>query len=96
MRARSAAHARELCDWTDAIFTSSEIEETDEERRLRHAGCLLSDIGWRRTPNIAANKVSIWSPTPPLPASTILAALTWGLPFIFGIKGSTPIRHRRR
>ena len=50
LRARSAAHARELCDWTDAIFTSSEIEETDEERRLRHAGCLLSDIGWRAHP----------------------------------------------
>jgi len=27
------------------------IEETHEERRLREAGCLLSDIGWRGHPD---------------------------------------------
>ncbi len=26
-------------------------KETEEERRLRHAACLLSDIGWRAHPD---------------------------------------------
>jgi exopolyphosphatase/guanosine-5'-triphosphate,3'-diphosphate pyrophosphatase len=50
LRARSPRHARELCDWTDVIFALPALEETREERRLRHAACLLSDIGWRAHP----------------------------------------------
>ena len=46
-RSRSAEHAVELCDWTDALFE----KETDEEQRLRHAACLLSDISWRAHPD---------------------------------------------
>lgn len=51
LRARSPAHARELCRWTDALFSLPELEETIEERRLRHAACLLSDVGWRAHPD---------------------------------------------
>ncbi|WP_246088891.1 hypothetical protein [Phreatobacter stygius] len=29
----------------------SHLEETAEERRLRHAACLLADIGWRAHPD---------------------------------------------
>ncbi len=51
LRSRSAGHARELCDWTDALFAAPGPRETDDERRLRHAACLLSDIGWRAHPD---------------------------------------------
>ena len=46
-RSRSVEHARELCTWTDPLFDGTGINETREDRRLRHAACLLSDIGWR-------------------------------------------------
>src|SRR4051794_14171870 len=48
---RSAQHARELMDWTDRLFRVVHIRETEEERRLRHAACLMSDIGWRMHPD---------------------------------------------
>ncbi len=32
-------------------MSSSGLEETAEERRLRHAACLLADIGWRAHPD---------------------------------------------
>lgn len=51
LRARSIEHARELCRWTDQIFSDPALEETAEERRLRHAACLLSDVGWRAHPD---------------------------------------------
>jgi exopolyphosphatase/guanosine-5'-triphosphate,3'-diphosphate pyrophosphatase len=51
LKSRSLAHARELCSWTDAIFTEPGPRETVEERRLRHAACLISDIGWRAHPD---------------------------------------------
>ena len=51
MRSRSADHARELCKWTDALFTDPALIETPDERRLRHAACLMSDIGWRAHPD---------------------------------------------
>ena len=50
-RSRSLDHARELCTWTDAIFQGDGPKETPEERRLRHAACLMSDIGWRAHPD---------------------------------------------
>jgi len=51
LRARSAEHAQELCAWTDALFAGGGLNETPEERRLRYAACLLSDIGWRAHPD---------------------------------------------
>lgn len=50
-RSRSVDHAHELCRWTDQLFADPVLEETAEERRLRHAACLLSDIGWRAHPD---------------------------------------------
>jgi exopolyphosphatase/guanosine-5'-triphosphate,3'-diphosphate pyrophosphatase len=47
LRSRSPAHAQELIAWTDRFMRSSGLDETSEERRLRHAACLLADIGWR-------------------------------------------------
>ena len=50
LRSRSPRHGEELIGWTDRFMASSGIEETAEERRLRHAACLLADIGWRAHP----------------------------------------------
>lgn len=50
-RSRSLKNAHELCDWTDALFIAPGPEETPEQTRLRHAACLLSDIGWRAHPD---------------------------------------------
>jgi exopolyphosphatase / guanosine-5'-triphosphate,3'-diphosphate pyrophosphatase len=54
--ARSPAHELELCDWTDQIFGPGQIEENDEEKRLRYAACLLADIGWRAHPDYRADR----------------------------------------
>jgi exopolyphosphatase/guanosine-5'-triphosphate,3'-diphosphate pyrophosphatase len=51
LRSRSPEHAVELCKWTDALFEEPGPKETEEERRLRHAACLLSDISWRAHPD---------------------------------------------
>ncbi|MGA7808837.1 exopolyphosphatase [Bradyrhizobium sp.] len=48
---RSARHALELIAWTDRLVRVVHLRETDEERRLRHTACLLSDIGWRVHPD---------------------------------------------
>ena len=37
--------------WTDAFMRSLGANETVEETRLRHAACLLADIGWRAHPD---------------------------------------------
>jgi len=51
LRSRSPRHGEELIAWTDRFVTSSGLEETADERRLRHAACLLGDIGWRAHPD---------------------------------------------
>ena len=51
IRSRSLEHAHELCRWTDAIFTLPELAETPQEKRLRYAACLMSDVGWRAHPD---------------------------------------------
>jgi exopolyphosphatase / guanosine-5'-triphosphate,3'-diphosphate pyrophosphatase len=48
---RSAHHAQELIEWTDRLVRVVRLRETEEDRRLRHAACLLSDIGWRVHPD---------------------------------------------
>lgn len=48
---RSARHAEELIGWTDRLVRVVKLRETEEDRRLRHAACLLSDIGWRVHPD---------------------------------------------
>jgi exopolyphosphatase/guanosine-5'-triphosphate,3'-diphosphate pyrophosphatase len=51
LRSRSPRHGEELIDWTDRFLSSSGLDETAEERRLRYAACLLADIGWRAHPD---------------------------------------------
>jgi len=51
LRSRSPRHGEELIGWTDRFMVTTGIEENLEERRLRHAACLLADIGWRAHPD---------------------------------------------
>jgi len=51
LRSRAPAHGEELIAWTDRFMASTALDETAEERRLRHAACLLADIGWRAHPD---------------------------------------------
>jgi exopolyphosphatase/guanosine-5'-triphosphate,3'-diphosphate pyrophosphatase len=51
LRSRSPRHGEELIDWTDRFMASTGMDETQQERRLRHAACLLADIGWRAHPD---------------------------------------------
>lgn len=51
LRSRSPQHGEELMTWTDRFMDSSGIDETAEERRLRHAACLVADVGWRTHPD---------------------------------------------
>ncbi|WP_373502413.1 exopolyphosphatase [Aestuariivirga sp.] len=54
--ARSPEHELELCDWTDQIFGPGKLAETEQQRRLRYAACLLADIGWRAHPDYRAER----------------------------------------
>jgi exopolyphosphatase/guanosine-5'-triphosphate,3'-diphosphate pyrophosphatase len=51
LRSRSPGHGEELISWTDRFIASSGLDESADERRLRHAACLLADIGWRAHPD---------------------------------------------
>src|SRR5215470_2519024 len=51
LRSRSPRHGEELADWTDKLVTATGLDETSDEKRLRHAACLLADIGWRAHPD---------------------------------------------
>ncbi len=45
-----ARYPRELCTWTDQLVAITGLHETPEEKRLRHAACLISDLHWRAHP----------------------------------------------
>jgi exopolyphosphatase/guanosine-5'-triphosphate,3'-diphosphate pyrophosphatase len=51
LRARSPRHGDELTVWSDSVFAAAVPDETDDERRLRHAACHLADISWRAHPD---------------------------------------------
>jgi exopolyphosphatase/guanosine-5'-triphosphate,3'-diphosphate pyrophosphatase len=48
---RSPGHGEDLFDWSDVFMRSTHLEESVEERRLRHAACLLADVNWRAHPD---------------------------------------------
>ena len=51
LRSRSPKHGQELIPWTDKFMASTGLYESPEDKRLRHAACLLADIGWRAHPD---------------------------------------------
>jgi len=54
--ARAPGYGDDLIAWTDNFMLSGAIDESDEEKRLRHAACLLSDIAWRAHPEYRAQR----------------------------------------
>lgn len=53
MTGRFPEHGQRLYNWIDPLFQN----ETDEQKRLRLAICILSDVGWRGHPEYRADKV---------------------------------------
>ncbi len=53
---RTPAHELELCDWTDRFYTHPVLSETPTQRHLRHAACMLADIGWRTPPDYRGDR----------------------------------------
>ena len=51
LRSRSPQYAHELADWLDKVYDALGVAETDYEKRLRRAACLLADMGWRAHPD---------------------------------------------
>ena len=58
-------------------MATSGLEETGEERRLRHAACLLADIGWRAHPDYRGEQSLNIIAHGGFPASIIPAAPIW-------------------
>src|SRR5208282_2019082 len=56
LRSRAPVHAEELFQWTSQFLETTHLEETNEEKRLRHAACLLSDVAWRAHPDYRAEQ----------------------------------------
>ncbi|SFK11784.1 exopolyphosphatase [Methylocapsa palsarum] len=54
--ARAPRHAEDLCAWTDRFVKSTQLEETIDERRLRHVACLLADVNWRAHPDYRSDE----------------------------------------
>jgi len=53
--ARFPEHGSELTEWTAPLFAKNALGETAEEERLRHAACILADIGWYVHPDYRAH-----------------------------------------
>lgn len=58
LHARAPEHADELIAWTDAFAKSGLPEETPEERRIRHAACLVAEVAWRANPDYRAEEAA--------------------------------------
>lgn len=54
LTARSSPYARELMSWTDTVFPNLGITEPAQERRWRHAACMLNDVSWQSHPDYRA------------------------------------------
>ena len=50
LRSRSPLHVHELTEWSTMVLRVIGLDETEAEARLRHAACLLIDVGWRAHP----------------------------------------------
>lgn len=48
---RFPEHHEELMSWTATLFASESVPETPAQERVRHAACILADIGWYAHPD---------------------------------------------
>ncbi len=56
VRSRAPRHGFDLASWCDQLMESSHLEQSADEKRLRLAACLLSDISWRAHPDYRAEQ----------------------------------------
>lgn len=56
LRSRSPLHAAEAVGFTERMLAALALDEDEEQRRLRIAACLLSDISWRSHPDYRADQ----------------------------------------
>lgn len=54
--ARFPQHGSELLPWTAPLFAPELLGETPAQARLRHAACILADIGWYVHPDYRAHQ----------------------------------------
>ena len=54
--ARFPQHGAELLPWTAPLFVPELLGETAAQARLRHAACILADIGWYVHPDYRAHQ----------------------------------------
>jgi len=54
--ARFPQHGAELLPWTAPLFATDLLGETPAQARLRHAACILADIGWYVHPDYRAHQ----------------------------------------
>jgi exopolyphosphatase / guanosine-5'-triphosphate,3'-diphosphate pyrophosphatase len=58
LHARAPGHAEELLAWMKAFVESAHLPEIRQEKRLREAACLLSEVAWRASPDYRAQEAS--------------------------------------
>ena len=51
LRSRSHRFAEEIFEWSEKVYAVIGIKDTPEQKRLRRAACLISDMGWRAHPD---------------------------------------------
>ena len=56
LSSRSPQHGFDLAAWCDRLFASSTLYELPDEKRLRLAACLMSDLSWRAHPDYRADQ----------------------------------------
>jgi exopolyphosphatase / guanosine-5'-triphosphate,3'-diphosphate pyrophosphatase len=56
LTSRAPKHGFDLANWCDHLMKSTNLEDGVDEKRLRLAACLLSDIAWRAHPDYRAEQ----------------------------------------
>jgi exopolyphosphatase / guanosine-5'-triphosphate,3'-diphosphate pyrophosphatase len=56
LSSRAPKHGFELANWCDHLMQTTHLEDGVDEKRLRLAACLLSDIAWRAHPDYRAEQ----------------------------------------
>lgn len=58
LHSRAPDHADELIAWTDEFARTGYPLETESQRRIRHAACLVSEMAWRANPDYRAEEAA--------------------------------------
>jgi exopolyphosphatase / guanosine-5'-triphosphate,3'-diphosphate pyrophosphatase len=56
LTSRAPKHGFDLANWCDHLMQTTHLDDGADEKRLRRAACLLSDIAWRAHPDYRAEQ----------------------------------------